>query len=198
MIGDNPAPRPIAIHSLWNAPNLLSAARLPLAAGVCACVALALWPPAIALFTIALVTDWADGWWARRYGPLTKIGRALDPLTDKVLLGGTLVYLQAVPGSGVEPWVTAVVISRELLVTGVRGMVEAEGVSFGADRFGKLKTALQFLAILAILARESARPESVPALELACPVLIWLMVAATVWSGVQYLVRAAKLLSPRG
>ena len=198
MTVENPARGSRAIHPLWNVPNLLSVSRLPLAAGVCACVALALWPSAIALFTIALVTDWADGWWARRYGPLTKVGRALDPLTDKVLLGGAFIYLQAVPGSGVEPWVTAVVIARELLVTGVRGMVEAEGVSFGADRFGKLKTALQFLAVLAVLAREAARPASVPALELACPVLIWLTVAATAGSGVQYLVRAAKLLSPRG
>ena len=146
---------------------------------------------------IALASDWADGWWARRYGPMTKVGRALDPLTDKVFLGGALISLQGVPGTGVAPWVTAVVIGRELLITGVRGMVEAEGVSFGADRFGKLKTVTQFAAVLAVLVRESLRGSaSFALLDAACPPLILLMVAATLGSGLQYLVRAVKLLSP--
>ena len=184
-------------HPLWNAPNALSALRLPLTAGFCAAVALAHWPSALALFLIALTSDWADGWWARRYGPMTRVGRALDPLTDKVFLGGALIYLQDVPGTGIAPWMTTVVIGRELFVTGVRGMVEAEGISFGADRFGKLKTVSQFVAVLAVLLRESLRGNASFAwLDAACPLLILLMIAATLGSGLQYIVRAVKLLSP--
>lgn len=189
-------------HPLLTVPNLLSLSRLPLGAVLFALVAAEMWAAGVGVFVVALVTDWADGWWARRYGPLTAVGRALDPLTDKVLIGGAFIYLMPVPGAGLLPWMVTVVIGRELVVTGVRGMVESAGMRFGADWFGKLKTALQAAAVLAVLVQETVRaggPASLlePA-EWVRVVLVWAMLVATVGSGVQYLVRAAKLLGRQG
>src|SRR5215211_9515070 len=110
-------------HPLLNAPNLLSFARIPLAVALFACVVRQLWLAGLVLFVVACVTDWLDGWWARRYGPLTLVGRNLDPLADKVLVCGAFIYLIPVERAGIDPWMVVVVVVRELLVTGIRGMV---------------------------------------------------------------------------
>ncbi|MGL6095010.1 MAG: CDP-diacylglycerol--glycerol-3-phosphate 3-phosphatidyltransferase [Fimbriiglobus sp.] len=179
-------------ESLLNIPNLLSLSRLPLAVVLCGFVAAELWPVALGVFVLAALTDWADGWWARKYGPMTAVGRSLDPLTDKVLVGSAFIFLIPVPEAGVHPWMVAVVVGREVFVTGLRGMVEAGGKKFGADWFGKLKTMLQMAALTgALLLR------AVPAAEPLHPVysvLLWAAVVATVGSAVQYTVKAAKLL----
>src|SRR5262245_34801020 len=120
-------------HSLVNVPNLLSFVRIPLAVAVFACIDRQAWLTALVLFVLACITDWLDGWWARKYGPLTPVGRNLDPLADKILVCGAFIYLVRVDGAGIDPWMVTVVVVRELLVTGIRGMVEATGQKFGAD-----------------------------------------------------------------
>ena len=186
-------------HPLWNIPNLLSLSRLPLAVVLFACISYALWPLGLAVFLVACVTDGLDGWWARKYGPLTPIGRNLDPLADKVLIGGTFIYLLQVSGAGLMPWMVTVVVCRELLITGLRGIVEAAGKSFGADWFGKLKTVLQSAVIVGVLLLEWLRtlPTATTAVAVLEPVqfgLLVAMLAATVGSAVQYTIKAAKLL----
>src|SRR5215831_14862143 len=133
---DQPA-RPPNDSSLLNVPNLLSLARIPLAVVLFACIVYQAWLAGLIAFVVACATDWLDGWWARRYGPLTLVGRNLDPLADKILVCGAFIYLLPVPESGLSRWMVTVVIVRELLVTGIRGMVEATGKKFGADWFGK-------------------------------------------------------------
>jgi CDP-diacylglycerol--glycerol-3-phosphate 3-phosphatidyltransferase len=191
-------PPPAAPSPLWNVPNLLSLSRVPLAVVLFVLIDRGAWPAALAVFAAACLTDWLDGWWARRYGPLTAVGRALDPLTDKVLVCGAFVYLIPVPAAGIDPWMVVVVVGRELLVTGLRGMVEAAGKAFGADRFGKLKMGLQCAAVVAVLVVEWVRAagpaEALAALEPARAVLVWAMLAATVGSGVQYVAKAVRLL----
>ncbi|MBA4065416.1 MAG: CDP-diacylglycerol--glycerol-3-phosphate 3-phosphatidyltransferase [Isosphaera sp.] len=183
---------------VWNVPNLLSLSRLPLAVVLFALIARAAWPAALAVFAAACATDWLDGWWARRYGPLTAVGRALDPLTDKVLVCGAFVFLIPVPAAGIDPWVVAVVVGRELLVTGLRGMVEAAGKAFGADRFGKLKMGLQCAVVVAVLVvewvRDAGPADALAVLEPVRTGLLWAMLAATVGSGAQYAVKAVRLL----
>jgi CDP-diacylglycerol---glycerol-3-phosphate 3-phosphatidyltransferase len=184
---------------MWSVPNLLSLSRLPLAAVLFALIANALWPAALAVFLLAAATDWLDGWWARKFDQGSALGRALDPLTDKVLVCGAFIFLIRVAGAGLEPWMVTVVVARELLVTGLRGMVEAAGKEFGADWFGKLKTVLQMAALIAILVVQCLRPlislaETVPVLELIRDILVWAMLAATVGSLVQYSFKAAKVL----
>lgn len=185
---------------LWNVPNLLSLARIPLAVALFAGIATDAWLAGLVIFLLAILTDWLDGWWARRYGPLTAIGRSLDPLTDKVLVCGSFIYLLTVPQADIKPWMVTVIVARELLVTGLRGLVEAAGKSFGADWFGKLKTALQCAVIVGVLLMQWLRSVEGSDAWLArlAPVqttLLWAALAATIGSGVQYLVKAARALS---
>lgn len=183
---------------LWNVPNLLSLSRLPLAVVLFVCISYEAWPAGLAVFALAMLTDWLDGWWARRFNQQTPVGRSLDPLTDKVLLGGAFVYFIPVPDAGVAPWMATVVVCRELLVTGLRGMVEATGKKFGADWFGKLKTALQSAAVAGVLLvltlRAAPAADTVKLLDPVRLVLLYAMLAATVGSLVQYTVKAWRLL----
>ncbi len=185
---------PVPADRLTTAPNLLSLSRLPLAAALFACIAYDAWPLALGVFAVAAVTDALDGWLARRLGLVSAVGRALDPLTDKVLLGGAFVYLLRVPAAGLSEWMVATLIGRELLVTGLRGMAEAVGVAFGADRWGKLKTAAQFAWVATVLGRLSVGDESAAGWW-AQAGLLAAMLVLTVGSGLNYTAKAARALN---
>lgn len=181
-------------------PNTLTGLRLLLAVGLFGCVALHQWLAGLALFGAAALTDWLDGHLARRWGVVTKLGRVFDPLVDKVLVLGTVAVLLDVretplPGqAGWSGWMLAVLLTRELLVTGLRDHLEAEGVSFGADRLGKAKMVVQSVAlawVLLALAWATARP--VPGwVPVVRDVLNLGAVALTAASGVAYGVRVAR------
>jgi CDP-diacylglycerol--glycerol-3-phosphate 3-phosphatidyltransferase len=198
----SPAPPgpPHPAETLLNVPNVLSAARFPLAVALFVCIEHGAWLAGLIVFLIAAATDWLDGEWARRYGPLTLIGRNLDPLADKVLVCGAFIYLIRVDGAGIDPWVVVVVVGRELVVTGIRGIVEATGMKFGADWFGKLKMGLQcavLIGVLLILWLRTLRPDAAPLLKVLDPVqlaLLWAMLVATIGSGVQYVYKAWRLM----
>lgn len=188
-------------ESLWNVPNFLSIVRIPLAVVLFACIVQELWLAGLIVFLVATATDWLDGWWARRYGPLTLVGRNLDPLADKILVCGAFIYLIPVPNARILPWMVTVVVGRELAVTAIRGIVEASGKKFGADWFGKLKMGLQCAVIIGVLLIEWGRAggfdrTALNVLEPVQLVLLYAMLAATVGSGVQYLVKAVRLLNP--
>ena len=190
---------PAAPEPLANIPNLLSLARIPLAVLLFVCVVQRWWLAGLLLFLVAAFTDWLDGWWARRYGPLTLVGRNLDTVTDKILVCGTFVYLAPVPEAGIPTWAAVLVLSRELLVTAVRGVIEATGQKFGADWFGKLKMGFQCAVLIGVFLIQWWKAEgfSADVLGLLEPVqeaLFWLMVVATVGSGVQYLVKGHRML----
>jgi len=190
---------PPSSEPLLNVPNLLSLARIPLAVVLFACIVYGAWLLGLIVFLAATVTDWLDGWWARRYGPLTLVGRNLDPLTDKVLVCGAFIYLIPVESAGIDPWMTTIVVCRELVVTGIRGMVEATGRKFGADWFGKLKMGLQCAVLIGVLLIQWWRfagfsPALLDVLDPVQRVLLWAMLVATVGSGMQYMVKAARLL----
>ena len=184
---------------LWNVPNILSLSRVPLTAVLCVCIECRWWLPALVVFGVAALTDWLDGWWARKFSQMSAVGRALDPLTDKVLIGSAFIFLIPVTEVGVAPWMVAVMISRELLITGIRGIVESAGKKFGADWFGKLKTILQCVVLVAVLLLLTLRQEgwlleADLLLLRSYQVLLYAMLAATVGSGLQYLVKAYRVL----
>ena len=186
-------------ESLFNIPNFLSVARVPLAIVLFVCIVHSAWLAGLIAFLVAAATDWLDGWWARRYGPLTLVGRNLDPLADKVLVCGAFIYLIPVGSAGIEPWMVTVVVCRELVVTGIRGMVEATGKKFGADWFGKLKMGLQCAAIIGALWIQWWRGSEfnsglLEILEPTQSVVLYAMLMATIGSGIQYLVKAGKLM----
>lgn len=98
---------------------------------------------ATALFAVAMSTDWVDGWWARRSGRTSDLGRLLDPVADKLLVLATLIMLV---GRVLPAWMVAAIIAREFLVTGLRLAALERGVVMGARDLGKLKTWAQATA----------------------------------------------------
>lgn len=171
---------------VWNVPNMLSTARLILACVVCGLVEFHAYLPAMVCFLIAAATDWIDGWYARKYQQITKLGRILDPFVDKVIIIGTMIALCAQIGSGLAPWMVTVVAARELLVTSLRGLVEGAGGDFSAKQLGKWKMLVQCAAIVAVFL--SLMTATIPTwLFWARSVLIWLAIILTVLSGLEYI-----------
>ncbi|HXV57086.1 MAG TPA: CDP-diacylglycerol--glycerol-3-phosphate 3-phosphatidyltransferase [Gaiellaceae bacterium] len=114
---------------------------------------------ATALFAAAMATDWVDGWWARRTGRTSDLGKLLDPVADKLLVMATLIMLV---GRVLPAWMVAAVIAREFLVTGLRLAAVERGVVIGARDLGKLKTWAQAVAAgLGGLAAAGAVPDDV-------------------------------------
>lgn len=97
------------------------------------------------LFFVASITDIMDGMVARRQNQVTNLGKFLDPLADKLLIGSVLVML--VELGWVPAWITIIIICRELAVTGLRAIAMEKGMVLAADKFGKMKTVLQSLAL---------------------------------------------------
>jgi len=104
---------------------------------------------AVALFLLAAATDKLDGHIARRYNQVTNLGKLLDPLADKLLISAALVMM--VQHHLIPSWIAAVIIGREVLVSGIRILAAAKGIALSADRHGKAKLALQVAAIVAVL-----------------------------------------------
>jgi CDP-diacylglycerol---glycerol-3-phosphate 3-phosphatidyltransferase len=146
---------------------------------------------ATALFCVAAATDYLDGWLARRLRATTKLGSFLDTTADKLLVSGALIALLSV--DRVSPWIALLIIGRELVILGLRGVIAAEGTVMDPSMLGKWKAAVQFVAIaLAIL-----RPGE-PAGGLYVDEWAMLVAAAvTLVSAVDYLARFASTLSMR-
>ena len=159
---------------------------------------------AVAIFIIAAVTDILDGYLARKFGQETPLGRVLDPFVDKVLVCGAFILFVG-PGfvdaggqnvTGVRGWMVVVIVSRELLVTGLRGFSESRGLAFGASVYGKLKMWVQSVAapvILIIVAHEARWPEAEWPGTVKL-VFVWATVIATALSTVHYLIRSRHIL----
>jgi CDP-diacylglycerol--glycerol-3-phosphate 3-phosphatidyltransferase len=156
------------------------------------------------VFIIAAVSDFFDGYIARKWGMVTPLGRVLDPLVDKVLICGAFILFLGpafVDETGynvteVHAWMVIVIVGRELLVTGLRGFNESIGISFGASLHGKLKMWMQSIAaptILFIVAHEDAwfTPSTASAVKAT---LVWLTVIITALSTFQYLARSRHIL----
>src|SRR3954466_8445966 len=129
-----PAAQPAISSTIWNVPNQLTVARLILSVICFVFLAFDSYLGALILFSIAAGTDWVDGYWARRYGQVTQLGRILDPFADKIIICGTFIFLAAVPptitddsASEVTAWMAVLVVARELLVTALRGFFEERG-----------------------------------------------------------------------
>jgi CDP-diacylglycerol--glycerol-3-phosphate 3-phosphatidyltransferase len=106
---------------------------------------------AAALFAVAAATDFIDGFLARRWKVTTTLGSFLDTTADKLLVTGVLVALVAV--ERVSPWIVTIIIGRELAIMGLRGIVAADGTVMRPSIWGKLKTNVQFFAILFAIVR---------------------------------------------
>lgn len=178
-----------------NLPNQLTASRFVLAIVLFVLISMEQWVWSVAVFAVAAFTDWLDGYLARKWDLGSTLGRNLDPLVDKILICGAFIFLVLVPEAGVLPWVVVVVVTRELVVTGLRGYLENQGAKFGADWAGKIKMGLQCAALLAVFLYLSWQSvEWLAWTWVLRDVLIYGMAGSTILSGVLYLWRAAALL----
>lgn len=140
------------------------------------------------LFALAAATDFLDGYLARRWQATSVLGSFLDTTADKLLVTGTLIALLSVERA--SPWVVAIIVGRELVILGLRGMVAVDGTVLQASGLGKAKTAIQFLAILLAILRAGD-----PLGPLHLDEWVMLVAAAvTVASAVDYLTRFAHAL----
>src|SRR5436190_23629 len=135
---------------------------------------------AAAIFGIASLTDWLDGYLARRRGQITTLGQILDPLADKLLISATLVSL--VQLDLVQSWMVGVIISREIAVTGLRNLAYSRGLTMPASGLGKLKMASQVTAILLLLLGW----ERVPELVFLGKATMWIVMITALVSAVDY------------
>jgi len=164
---------------------------------------------ATGVFIVAMLTDIADGYLARKWQVESAFGRIMDPFVDKVIVLGALIYLagprfvdpRAVAEerffnmiSGVYPWMVAVMLARELLVTGIRGEMESRGIRFGAKLWGKLKTLLQSVTIPFVIGIVAVNPyrEGYEWWTWVRDGLVYAMVLTTLISGVPYITGAMK------
>jgi CDP-diacylglycerol---glycerol-3-phosphate 3-phosphatidyltransferase len=131
---------------------------------------------AAGVFALAAITDGLDGYFARSRGAVTTFGKLMDPIADKLLVTAALVALVSL--NRLEAWVAMVIIAREFAVTGLRGLAAEQGVVIQASWLGKVKTALQIAAIIALIVFHPA--------PLSVDLLVYAAVAATVISGVDY------------
>lgn len=183
---------------VFNVPNVLTSIRLVLA--IAMFVALSLpgkhYLPALLLFLVAASTDWLDGYWARRFGQITQVGRIFDPFVDKTIICGAFIFLAAEPNSGIDAWMAVVVVSRELLVTALRSFLEQQGADFSASFSGKLKMLLQCAAVTASLLSlylAAGAPSWIATIGWA---FVWASVLSTIQSGVEYIFAAYRLMRP--
>jgi CDP-diacylglycerol--glycerol-3-phosphate 3-phosphatidyltransferase len=193
--GAEPA-RAVRIGSPLNVPNIITFSRLVLSVFLFWLIDQGNhWLAACAIFVVAAATDAIDGYIARKYGLVTIIGRILDPFVDKVIIGGTFIFLAEVPGSGVNAWMAIIVIGREMFITSLRSFLESVGKDFSANWSGKIKMVLQCAAVTGSLLYLEFGPESPhqSILENIRDVFLWSAVGVTIHSGVTYVQRAIQL-----
>lgn len=141
------------------------------------------------IFIVAASTDSLDGYIARSRKMITNLGKLLDPLADKLLVSAVLVSL--VEMGKVDAWIVIVIISREFAVTGLRQIALLEGKVMAAGKWGKIKTATQITAIIALLINNF--PFEFVGFPFAT-IASWVMAAATMYSGIDYFVKNKDLL----
>jgi cardiolipin synthase (CMP-forming) len=187
-------------------PNLLTYARIAAVPLIAACLFVFyvygadLWLRWVALtiFILAAVTDMLDGWYARRFGQWTTLGRMLDPIADKLLVGACLLMLAA-DGTitGWSLWAALIILCREILVSGMREYLAELRVSVPVSQLGKWKTFMQLLAIGFLLAGE-AGDKILPQTTQIGLALLWLSALLTLYTGFDYFRAGARHLVRTG
>lgn len=154
------------------------------------------------VFVLAAATDFLDGYIARKYHLVTNLGKFLDPIADKVLVSTALILMLTVDAilPPLFSIAVAVILARELIVSGFRMVAASRGLVLAADKIGKVKTVFQELAIFVLLAGYDffgvldSSPDSVNPINVAGLVLLVIAAVLTIWSGVSYIVKNREVL----
>ena len=145
------------------------------------------------LFTGAFVTDWLDGFIARKKNLITKIGKILDPLADKLLIGSSLIMLIGL--DRVEAWMGILIIGREIAVTWLRAILAARGNIVSSSWWGKNKTFFQAVALIPLIIHYDYFFIDFHFLGL---IFLWVALILTVWSGLVYFFQYSSILMEKG
>jgi CDP-diacylglycerol--glycerol-3-phosphate 3-phosphatidyltransferase len=181
------------INRLLSHPNALTLYRVAAVPGI---VVLLYFPKsrictlfAALLFGFAAITDYFDGFFARRRGMVSNLGKVLDPLADKLLVSCAFIMMAAI--QWIDAWIVCIIIGRELAVTGLRNLIAYEGEDVSASWLGKCKTSFQIGAIIPLMVHY---PYFGVDFDLIGTWLLWAALFFTIWSGIDYFIRFRKLL----
>jgi CDP-diacylglycerol--glycerol-3-phosphate 3-phosphatidyltransferase len=188
---------------IWNLPNILTLLRI---AAIPVLVFVLFSPSrtagfwAAVIFAIASFTDWLDGYLARRMGIVTTFGKFLDPIADKLIVMSALIMI--LPFGRVPAWMVLVILGREIIITGLRGLASTEGIIIPASNLGKFKTIFQIVAILGLLLHYDYRwffavdhPYLYVNMHNVGIFYLWIATVITIWSGVDYLVKFVRVIT---
>ena len=141
------------------------------------------------LFSAAAITDYFDGYFARRFGLVSNLGKVMDPVADKLLASSAFIMLASL--GWVPAWIVCIIIGREIAVTGLRNIIAEKGEDVSASNLGKYKTGFQIAAIIPLLIHYpffGLDPQAVGRF------FLWGALAFTIWSGADYFIKFRKLL----
>ncbi|MFN3867632.1 MAG: CDP-diacylglycerol--glycerol-3-phosphate 3-phosphatidyltransferase [Hyphomicrobiaceae bacterium] len=181
---------PARSHTM-SLPNVLTYGRIAAVPALVACLYflqgdVARWA-AFSLFALAALTDWLDGYLARAWEQQSTLGAMLDPIADKLLVGAVLMMLvHDNTIGGVSIWAAIIILSREILVSGLREFLAELNVKVRVSQLAKWKTTVQLVALAVLLAGPAAARFWPPA-ETVGLVLLWLAAILTLWTGYDYL-----------
>lgn len=173
-------------------PNQLTLFRI---AAVPVIVILLLYPNRICtfiaalLFSAAAITDYLDGFLARKRGMVTTLGKIMDPVADKLLVSSAFIMLTSL--GWVPAWMACIIIGRELAVTGLRNIIAEKGEDLSASNLGKFKTGFQIAAVIPLMIHYSFFSLNVQAIGY---LFLWGALVFTIWSGVDYFIGSRRLL----
>jgi CDP-diacylglycerol--glycerol-3-phosphate 3-phosphatidyltransferase len=171
---------------IFNVPNLLSLSRI---LSVPVFIVLMLDPSPVralaagVVFSLASATDWLDGYLARKWGQVTKMGKLLDPIADKILIMSALVILVELRPEIVHSWMAILIIGREFAVTGLRAIASSDGIIIPAETVGKYKVGAQITAVLSLLLDYAFTKDWMRDLG---SYALWIALILSVYSALQY------------
>ncbi len=142
------------------------------------------------LFSVAAITDYFDGFYARQLGLESNFGKVMDPIADKLLVSSSLVMLTS--HGWIPAWVVCIIIGREFAVSGLRSLISEKGEDVSSSWLGKYKTGFQIAAIIPLLLHYPYFGVNFHAIGM---VFLWLALIFTVWSGADYFIRFKGLLA---
>jgi len=141
------------------------------------------------VFSIAAITDYFDGYVARRYQLVSNLGKIMDPLADKLLV--STAFIMMIPLDRVPAWMICLILGRELAVTGLRNIITERGEDVSASWLGKFKTGFQIAAIIPLLIHYTYF--GIP-FQIIGEIVLWAALLITLWSGADYFLRFRRLL----